>query len=75
MAASKMVPVPEALMSPDIPPIHVVHQNVLHTSSTSHQSSSSQSQKVSSSKSGKGLFCKAIQMKKILTKFNTFLLI
>lgn len=71
MAASKMVPVPEALMSPDCPPIHVVHQNVLHTSSTS----SSQNHKVSSAKSTKGLFRIAIQMKRILTKINTFLLI
>ncbi|XP_055303021.1 centrosomal protein of 97 kDa [Sitodiplosis mosellana] len=51
VATSKIVPVPETLMSPDCPPLNVVHQSVIH--STPKTEPSLPNQKVSSIKSTK----------------------
>lgn len=56
VATSKIVPVPETLMSPDCPPSNVV-QGVIHTTPPPKSESSVTNQKVSSIKATKGLFC------------------
>lgn len=56
VAASKMVPVPEALMSPDCPPTNAVHQRSIQTPSNIHLNQSTPNQKVASIKATKGIF-------------------
>lgn len=58
VATSKIVPVPETLMSPDCPPPNVGHQHVLHSTPLAtppKTETSMPNQKVSSIKSTKGV--------------------
>lgn len=57
VAASKMVPVPETLMSPDCPPTNV-HHRVIQQPSNVHANQTLPHQKVSSIKASKGNFSK-----------------
>lgn len=71
VATSKIVPVPETLMSPDCPPPNVV-QGVIHTTTPKSTESMMPNQKVSSIKTTKG-WC--ISHNKLIHPLMQFLLV
>lgn len=65
VATSKIVPVPETLMSPDCPPPNVAHQSVVHSTPSQPKTETFMpNQKVSAIKSTKGLESQFFEKKK-----------
>lgn len=72
VATSRIVPVPETLMSPDCPPPSVV-QGVNHTTPPSKTESALTNQKVSSIKATKGVLNRSISIGPFNLTINFFL--